>query len=703
MLSGFALFDMRSIVTILIILLIGKAVYGQTSVPISLGDTQQVNSLLNQGSLSQKNDSDKGIELVSKALMLADEIKFQSGIARANALLGYLYYEKKDYITSVNYLEKARALFLNDNDEYHLAQVLKKMGDVYSLRGYFRQSSDSYREALPLLRKTKQEVLQSECVEGMGNIAATFDRYKNAAGFFQRSLNLKRSIGDEKGIVDITSKIYTAYLDAKIYDSALYFINQCFVLKEADNYLKTIAYADASIAYSLSGQLPAAADALFNADKVLPVSNNRDEKIKICIARTVYATAIGDRLQTQKFFDSAGVLLTGSRNPEQAVKGLNYLAEISSQKGDYKTAFEMLKQAEKYKDLFRNENMDRIKAEVENASEISLKNNEIEYLNLLNKLKAEQLSKEELKRMALLRENILQDSSLAKQQLLMEALETESNLRKQQFEKEKELRLSLSRENKLKQQVLENEKRNKGILWLGLAAMTLFVGIIFYQFKKQQNKNRIIKKQSAELGVLNKEIHHRVKNNLQVISSMLDLQSQTLKDEKATSIIKEGIQRVQSMAFIHQNLYQGNTVNAVNMNEYIKILSGHLFQTYNIRPEKIQLHTQIENFNLHTDTAIPLGMILNELISNSLKYAFKGKDDGDIWVCLKKNNNELLLQVKDNGVGMPPGFDPGHTSSFGYEMINAFSQKLKARMKIESNGGTDVQIIISKFKTAEQL
>jgi two-component sensor histidine kinase len=98
-------------------------------------------------------------------------------------------------------------------------------------------------------------------------------------------------------------------------------------------------------------------------------------------------------------------------------------------------------------------------------------------------------------------------------------------------------------------------------------------------------------------------------------------------------------------------------------------------------------------------------MILNELISNSLKYAFpqdavhKEKDTGDIWVTMKKSDNELLLQVKDNGIGLPVDFNPENTSSFGYEIIKAFSQKLKARMNIDGNNGTDVQIIISKFKT----
>jgi two-component sensor histidine kinase len=231
--------------------------------------------------------------------------------------------------------------------------------------------------------------------------------------------------------------------------------------------------------------------------------------------------------------------------------------------------------------------------------------------------------------------------------------------------------------------------------------LAILGNIIFIQYRKQVKKNVIINKQSAELEVLNKEIHHRVKNNLQVISSMLDLQSQSLHDPEATEIIRAGIQRVQSMAFIHQNLYQGHSVNSVNMNEYIKILSTHLFHSYNIHPEKIRLHTQIDDIRLHTDTAIPVGMILNELISNSLKYAFKGKEKGDIRVIMKKNNGELLLQVKDNGGGLPADFNAAKTTSFGYEIIHAFAQKLKARMNVDGSDGTDVQLIISKFKTAE--
>lgn len=343
--------------------------------------------------------------------------------------------------------------------------------------------------------------------------------------------------------------------------------------------------------------------------------------------------------------------------------------------------------------------MERISAEIKNTAEADMSAKEIEFLNRENNLKADKLRNETLLRMALIRQNLLIDSSLDQQRLLTAIKERESALRNDQLQREKELRLSLSRENELKQEHLNEERNSKWMLWMGIAGLALSGTVIFIQYRRQLRKNAIIRKQSGELEVLNKEIHHRVKNNLQVISSMLDLQSQTLQDDQATAIVKEGIQRVQSMAFIHQNLYQGHSVNSVNMNEYIRMLSNHLFQTYNIRSDKIRLHTSIEELNLHTDTAIPLGMILNELISNSLKYAFTGREEGAILVSMKRSDNELLLQVKDNGIGLPEGFSPDTVNSFGYEIIKAFAQKMKARINIDGSQGTDVCIIISKFKT----
>ena len=662
-------------------------------------DTTQVNAWLNQSAEQQKYNPEASIATAKKALALSETGNYKTGMARSNIAIGNACHAKKDYVSAAYYLERALAPLKETGAEDIEGQVYKLLADGYSKRTFFRQAQENYRNALPLLKKTGQLKLFNDCQDALANLALEFGQSRSALALYQRSLLIKKELNDSKGVLITTSKISKAYLFLKQYDSALYFNKALQRISAQDEEMFTDAVLDEMVIHCFLKNWDKAQQAFVRAEKLVLQQNNPSAKIKLHTARATYYLAQNDKADFTKHFDSAAAMISGTRNPEAAITGLNYLAEISSVNGDYKTAFNMLKSMDRYKDIFRTESIQRISAEIENANEASLKENQIILLNRLNNLSAEKLSKEELLRLSLQRENILQDSSLSSQKMLMASFETESVLRNDQLRKEKELSISLSRENELKQKLLNDERKNRQLLWLGIGCLGLAGGIIFLQYRKQRKKNFIINRQATELEVLNKEIHHRVKNNLQVISSMLDLQSQSLKDEKATAIIREGIQRVQSMAFIHQNLYQGDAVNSVNMNEYIMTLSNHLFQTYNIQPGKIKLHTQIENLNLHTDTAIPLGMILNELISNSLKYAFKGKDTGDIWVVMRKNDNELLLQVRDNGIGLPPGFDPDNTTSFGYEIIRAFSQKMKARMNIDGSTGTDVQIIISKFKT----
>jgi two-component system, sensor histidine kinase PdtaS len=669
------------------------------SVSVHNEDSLLVKQYLGQGKLAIKNNPASAIMLFSKAAALSEKINYLPGIAIGENWLGDLYLDKKQYKEALTHFEKAKPFFQKLNDDAALGRLYKSMGDTYSAQTFNRQAFDNYREANTLLRKTNQLDLYVKSVEATGNIVLNFGSPKSAIGFYKRSLAARENLNDRKGIVDCNKKIAGIYFTEKIYDSALYFNKASAQYAKGDNEALADAAIQELIILTFLKNNDEAEKVKQKAEALVNTQDNATNRIRLMGALSNYYLILNDKETAKKYFDSGRALMSGRQNPEIVIPVFSEMAEINRNNGDYKAAYNAMVSLDRYKDIFRNENMDRISAEIKNNAEAGLKEKEIEYLNLVNKLKEEQLSKEELKRMTLLRENILKDSSISNQQLLMQAMESESALRNAQLNKEKELTQSLARENELKQQLLNDERKDKWMLWTGIGILAMAGGIIFNQYKKQSNKNAIINKQTNELEVLNKEIHHRVKNNLQVISSMLDLQSQSLNDEKATAIIKEGIQRVQSMAFIHQNLYQGNAVNSVNMNEYIKMLSNHLFQTYNIRTDKIRFHTQIEELKLHTDTAIPLGMILNELISNSLKYAFKNIDNGDIWVTMKKNENELLLQVKDNGIGLPVDFNPENSSSFGYEIIKAFSQKLRARMNIDGNNGTDVQIIISKFKT----
>lgn len=622
---------------------------------------------------------------------------------RAGSLIeaGQAFLQKRDYVKALQQFEAAKPILEQLEDERRLGRLLKQIGDLYTARNYYRQSAESYRTAIPLLRNTDQQELVGECMESLAGISASFGYSAQAIGHYSRALNVKAKLNDSKGVLNCHLMLSKLYFSEKNYAEAFFHNKEAQRLAGKDWATETETAIQDVVILTFLGKIPEAEQSLKNAVTLVARQNNPSNSIKLYSATSNLCLAKKDQACAKIYLDSAKALLRGSQNPELAIAGLSQMAEIYKNNGDYQAAYEAMVFMDYYKNVFRSENIERISAEINEAAGAALREKEIESLNLINKLNESQLSKEKQARLALLREKILKDTAFANQTRFLAALENESILREAQLVRERELSLSLSRENTLKQRLLNDERRNRNLLFLGLAGMVLLGGIIYFQYRKQHSNNGIIRKQSAELAVLNREIHHRVKNNLQVISSMLDLQSQTLQDTSAKGVIKEAILRVQAMAFIHQNLYQDEAVSTVNMNEYIQILSDHLFKTYNINANKFQLHTQIESLKLHTDTAIPLGMILNELISNALKYAFKNRDTGAIWVILKKNNQELLLHVKDDGVGLPPTFNLENTNSFGYEVIQAMAQKLRARLYIDGSNGTDVQLLITKFKTTD--
>jgi two-component sensor histidine kinase len=300
----------------------------------------------------------------------------------------------------------------------------------------------------------------------------------------------------------------------------------------------------------------------------------------------------------------------------------------------------------------------------------------------------------------LIRENLLKDAAVNREQAYSKLMSKENVWRKAQLVNEQALKVAVSGENLLKGEQLVKEKKVRRQLTAGAALLLLSGLTIFFMYRKQRAKNTLIQKQSDDLQVLMKEIHHRVKNNLQVISSLLDLQSLSIKDKQASGAVREGKIRVQSMALIHQNLYNEGNIKGILMQDYINKLVENLFNSYNIQKDKIKLVTDIDHLNLDVDTVIPLGLIVNELISNSLKYAFKEKEQGEVYVTLKENNKQLQLQVKDNGCGFPQNFSMAKNTSFGYNLINAFAHKLKAKLDIYNDGGACVSMNISRYKLA---
>jgi PAS domain S-box-containing protein len=202
-----------------------------------------------------------------------------------------------------------------------------------------------------------------------------------------------------------------------------------------------------------------------------------------------------------------------------------------------------------------------------------------------------------------------------------------------------------------------------------------------------------IKESLREKEVLLQEIHHRVKNNLQVISSLLDLQSQRFTDKVALEVFQESQNRIKLMALVHETLYKYKDFVRLNFSEFVKTLTDYLFRAYKKEASGITLQLNLDEVRLKLDKAIPCGLIISELISNSLKYAFPNRSQGEISLSLTHDDhNYLNLIVQDNGVGFPLNWESGRGKSLGLQLVNILTNQLEGTLEINHQAGTEFKI-----------
>jgi len=206
-----------------------------------------------------------------------------------------------------------------------------------------------------------------------------------------------------------------------------------------------------------------------------------------------------------------------------------------------------------------------------------------------------------------------------------------------------------------------------------------------------------IKASLREKEVLLKEIHHRVKNNLQIISSLLELQSGSVTDPKAHEVFRECRGRVKSMALIHERLYQSKDISRIDLAEYVECLLASLRSSYLANPDRVSIRTRINNVFLTIDAAIPCGLIINELVSNALKYAFPDGERGEIEVELRSEpGNVLILSIRDNGVGLPEAVDVWNTETLGLQLVNLLTHQHSGEIELRRTGGTHFIITLRR-------
>ncbi|MEN9440125.1 MAG: hypothetical protein RLZ33_201 [Bacteroidota bacterium] len=254
---------------------------------------------------------------------------------------------------------------------------------------------------------------------------------------------------------------------------------------------------------------------------------------------------------------------------------------------------------------------------------------------------------------------------------------------------------------------METYFTSKGSLrWIELFINPIFdiegqvteISLVAHDITEKKLSEKEIVESLKEKEVLLKEIHHRVKNNLQVISSILNLQSSFVKDEKTLEILDESRNRIRSMAIIHENLYRTTNFSSINFSSYLQNLCINLISSYHVYSGVVEFKDEMEHVDLVLDQAIPCGLLVNELITNSIKYAFPTKQAGEITVGLEEKEEKIYLRIEDNGIGLPKDFDMMKTDTLGLQLVSTLVEQLDGEITVRNHQGTKYLITFGKVK-----
>jgi two-component sensor histidine kinase len=226
--------------------------------------------------------------------------------------------------------------------------------------------------------------------------------------------------------------------------------------------------------------------------------------------------------------------------------------------------------------------------------------------------------------------------------------------------------------------------------------------ITFTDITERKKAEIEIKNSLNEKEVLLREINHRVKNNLQIIASLLHLQADSIDDKKLVDILKESETRVKSMAIVHEKLYQSSNFADINFKQYLEKLVYDILYTYGIKIGTIKVQLDIEDIDLNMDTAIPLGLIINELVTNTIKYAFP-QNEGTITIKLKSLPENIEITIADNGIGLPKDIKLENPETLGLQLVQTLTKQLDGKLKLNKDNGTEFKITFKELKYKKRL
>lgn len=545
-------------------------------------------------------------------------------------------------------LDAGRAARLSQQHNYArgLGRSFTRLGIYYDMRGSLDSAVLLLNLAINILEREKDTVELSVAYNNLGIVHYERYDYDQAIQYYKKSMEQDRLAGDIRGVAGGMQNIgilYT-YKDSLQLAEALYAEAEQIYRSLNDSLNLPIVLSNQAKIYTLRGNFNRAMHTLKLAEAILPKEGTDESRITISISLSNALSELGQNDEALKYAHLALALSKkiGSKQREQY--SYDQLQTVYQAKGDYVNAYKYLNAAGLLRDTIYRMETNRSMSEMQTKFDVAHKD-------------------EELRRVTL--------------------------------EKEAADQRSKARE----------QGRNFA---LALAAMALVVSIYAFSVWRSgkkinrllQEKNDLANENLEQKEMLIGEIHHRVKNNLQLVSNLLDFQSRATDDKQAAKSLEDSKNRVASMATLHQFLYTRGDYRNIDMHTYLSELAVRWQQSYSSAKSSVKIRVEANNVKLDIDTAIPIGLIANELVTNAYKYAFNETQAGEIFIQLSQTSANLLtLKIRDNGQGTPQS--PDTSLSFGTQIVTSLCRQLRADWQIENDGGTVHTLLIKKFKRHE--
>lgn len=581
--------------------------------------------------------------------------------------------------------------FLNRQDLMQIdtqkAEAYLRVGVNFQFMGDDFEKAKLYLdESLVLYKKAGNIKKEAEAMRNLAIYHHSKDEDSIAVKFYTNSQELAEKINDTIGIIRPYGGLTFMYTKIGLYEKAIQYGLEG--IKRAEFYKENTSIAH--ISNNLGNAFLKKGDylqALKMYQRALSINKDTENIIRNC-------SNIGNAFLHINKIDSAAYYLNRVEQllpevdvPRVYIFAYSYLAKLRNKQKKFNEARAFAKKAVDYSQTYQLESI-----------------SEEAHLALVESYKKMNNSEEALKAY----ENYWE---IKKNFLETSRNKTVAQIEQQfqKYKKEKEIEIKAAEIAILKKdQIINSRLRNVALLVVLLLASLVYLFYNRFIIKKKtteklstknkeiEHQKELIQNSLSEKETLLREIHHRVKNNLQIISSLLNIQSAQISDENVLASIHEGQSRVQAMSLIHQNLYQSDHLNNVDIENYLRQLTDYLAGMFGKNNAELTTTVKAKGIHFDIDTAIPLGLIVNELVSNAYKYAFENHDSGTIKLTINQLSEvDFELMVADNGKGLPENFMVGEGQSLGLKLVKILSRQLRGSLSFYEEHGT---VFVVKFK-----